>query len=66
MVLASTLDRQSCRLGARVISAANFDQQIRVHNLAERAKELTALLGERWHLYTGKEITAVLPYFSAS
>ena len=48
--------------GAMLATLPELVEEIRVHNLAERAKELTAALGWRYRLCSGKELDRVFPY----
>lgn len=49
--------------GAMLATLPELIEEIRVHNLAERAKELTAALGWRYRLCSGKELDRVFPYY---
>ena len=48
--------------GAMLAALPELVEEVRVHNLAERSKELTAALGWRWRLCSGKELGRVFPY----
>jgi len=48
--------------GAMLVTLAELVEEIRVYNLAERAKELTAAMGWRWRLCTPGELAKVFPY----
>ena len=48
--------------GAMLATLPELVEEIRVHNEAERTKELTAMLGWRYRLCTAKELAEVFPY----
>jgi type IV conjugative transfer system coupling protein TraD len=48
--------------GALLTTLPKLVEEIRVHNKAERARELSAMLGWRWRLCRSQELDRVLPY----